>query len=124
MGEPAEEVVVDGFRYRRIDRIATRVSCWGMYDCHAFHKFHAETVDGVIAAWKDYCTNERDAKYGGPDGLCPVIVLEGDKELRRVGPMVHGLDDAKRLKEWRDACLADPDIPRLLASDSAGDGNG
>lgn len=108
-------VSIDGVRYQRLDRIATRVSCWSMYDAHLFKKVVATTVDGVIDEWRRICQHEKHEYYGAPDMLCPVIVMEGEKELRRVGVCVHGLSDTKNLAEWREQCLADADIVRLLA---------
>jgi hypothetical protein len=108
-------VTIDGLRYQRIDRIATRVSCWSMYDAHLFHKIIATSVNGVIEKWRQDCEELKGSHYGAPDMLCPVIVLEGKKELRRVGTAVHGLKDAANLEKWRAACLADAEIVRLLA---------
>jgi len=101
-------ITIDGIRYQRIDRIANRVSCWGMYDAHLFHRFEGLTPEEIAEKWKTH----KDPKYG-KTMLCPVIVLEGDKEIRRVGPAVHHEDG---LPKWLSACNADPDIPRLLAA--------
>lgn len=90
--------------------LAARLSLYGMYDCHNFDSLRGRTVDEVIERWRDM----EDKTM-----LCPVIVLDArDKELRRVGPMVFraydGTPNEKQLADWRAACLADPDIPRLL----------
>jgi hypothetical protein len=112
---------------------ANRVSIHGMYDCHLFHAVEGSTVAEVIGNWRLHNQQFQPAIVGGkevkdlgPSGLCQIIVLSGEKELRRVGPMVFsrgprlaGQCDEKALQEWRDAALADPDIPRLLAERAA-----
>lgn len=102
-----DEITIDGVRYKRIDRIADRVSTYGMYDCFLFHEFKGKSAEEIAQAWQAH----KDAELG-KTSLCPVIVLEGDKELRRVGQMVFRHAE---LQQWIDACNADPDIPRLLA---------
>ncbi len=108
-----DEITIDGIRYKRIDRIANRVSCYGMYDCHLFHKFEGGSAEEIAAKWQAH----KDPEIG-ETSLCPVIVLEDDKELRRVGKMVFR---PAELKQWIDACNADPDIPRLLAQRTGAD---
>lgn len=102
-----DQITIDGIRYKRIDRIANRVSCYGMYDCHLFHRFEGATPEEIATQWRAH----KDPELGDTL-LCPVLVLEGDKELRRVGKMAHC---EAELQQWIDACNADPDIPRLLA---------
>ncbi len=109
-------VTLDGVRYRRLDLVGTAVSCWWMYDCQAFHKLSGDTVADVVREWREICEREATDKYGGPDMLCPVIVMDGDRELRRVGKSVHGLKDKANLALWIAACESDADIPRLLAA--------
>lgn len=103
-------------RYQRMDRIANRLGAHLMYDCHLFRRANGSTVREVAADWQQ----ERDVPdecYGEPM-LCPVIVLDGTKELRRVGTMVHpgSEKEGEQLKRWIEECEADPDIPRLLAA--------
>jgi len=94
---------------------ANRVSIHGMYDAHLFQKVTGNSVDEIILNW---VLEEDDVQYG-PTSLCPAIVLCGKRELRRVGPMVHRRTDAAVLKQYREALLADPDIPRLLGLGTA-----
>jgi hypothetical protein len=101
-------------KYQRVDRIANRVSCWGMFDCHAFEKFEGPTIDAIFKAWKTFCRDVRGSKYGAPS-LCPVIVLEDQKEIRRVGKMID-IDRPQDFRQWLDPVRADPDIARILAS--------
>lgn len=109
--------------------VADRVAIHGMYDMHLFHPVEGATVDEVIANWRQHnatlhpaTVDGREVDDMGPSSLCPAIVLAGKKELRRVGSMVFQMGneraacDKAALKAWRDALLADPDIPRLLES--------
>lgn len=102
--------------------VALRVSIYGMYDCHAFQKIEAKSVDEVIAKWLEHNANMDDAY--GPTSLCHAIVLDGDRELRRVGKMVFPDEKTGAAKhpadieKYRQALLNDRDIPRLLAHPS------
>lgn len=113
-----EEITIDGVRYRRMDRMATRVSTHVMFDCHLFGELKARTVQGLVDEWRMFIKG--GAKYSeryGPAYLCPVSVMDGDKELRRVGTMVFpdsGECD-RELGKWLREVNADPDIARLLA---------
>ena len=129
------KVIIDGIEYVPRQNIAARVSihgmydchCFerftGMYDCHCFERFTGKTVDEVISNWQKHSEKDTLAYLGqdktpsniGVTVLCPAIVLDAnDKELRRVGEMVFERGDPSL---WRDALLADPDIPRLLAKE-------
>lgn len=115
-----DTINVDGIRYKRLDRIANRVSSYVMYDCHLFRELKGRTVDELIADWEQECANPDD-RYGAPC-LCPVIVMEDKQEIRRVGPMVfpanayrHPVKTAAELENFRKAMLGDPDVVRLLA---------
>ena len=113
-------VTLNGVEYRRIGPLATKISAHVMYDCHLFRRLNGTSVDELIADWRRECANP-DPNYGAPY-LCPVIVMDGDKELRRVGDMVFRegpsswpeTDDAVR--DWKIAVESDPDIPRLLSA--------
>jgi len=109
--------------------IADRVSISGMFDNHCFHKFNARSVDGLIFLWLAFNStpnymrhSEHDKPYdAGPVDLCPAIVISDDKEMRRVGEMVHidyktKLPDFNKLEEYRQELLNDPDISSLLAA--------
>ena len=118
------KVIIDGIEYVPRQNIAARVSihgmydchCFerftGMYDCHCFERFTGKTVDEDTLA---YLGQDKTPSNIGVTVLCPAIVLDAnDKELRRVGEMVFERGDPSL---WRDALLADPDIPRLLAKE-------
>jgi len=122
------EVIIDGVRYVSESPEASRVSIFGMYDCHAFERFTGSTVDEIIENWLEHSYKNESCKYGATD-LCPAIVLDkNDKEIRRVSKiMVYypayyirgnyrhirklNMDD---LEKYRNDLLNDPDIPRLL----------
>jgi hypothetical protein len=84
-----------------------------MFDCHLFDELKADTVRGLAEEWKRFQKggDEYSERYG-PAYLCPVTVMDGDKELRRVGKMVFREEE---LPEFIKALEADPDVPRLLA---------
>lgn len=116
-----DTISVDGVRYKRLDRIANRISSHVMYDCHLFRPLKGATVDELIIDWQLECATPED-RYGQPM-LCPVIVLEDDKEIRRVGKMVFPATDyrpqtkvGEDVKAFRHALLSDPDISRILAA--------
>lgn len=101
------------------------MSVHGIYDMHMFHRYEGATVDELVDNWIAHIANPIPAIVGGveyadigPTALCPAIVMCGDKELRRVGPMVHTRDRKPKPEDveiYKAALLADPDIPRLLA---------
>jgi len=125
------EVIIDGVKYIPEHALAARVSIHGMYDMHLFHEIKGKTVDEVIKNWKEHNKKKHPAVVGdrevddmGVSALCPAIVIDAnDKELRRVGSMVFCAYDGSRkprseedVEAYRAALLADPDIPKLLAS--------
>ncbi len=127
MSDIVESVVINGVEYAPKEPLAASASVHGMYDCHNFDSLKGKTVDEIIENWRN--SEDTLATYAGSDKvhnigrtmLCPVTVLDArGKELRRVGPMVFRSYDGKstpnedQLAKWRSACLADPDIPRLL----------
>lgn len=111
MSAPPDAITIDGVRYVRAP---LRVSTSVMYDCHLFRQLLGLTVDEIIADWLREC-REPDPQVGRPY-LCPAIVLQGDRELRRVGPMIFKADDAVGIEKWRSALLDDPDISAALAA--------
>lgn len=133
---PPDRITLNGVEYVRpgVEAAPDCVSIHGMYDMHLFHPIKGATVDEVIENWRQHNRELQPAMVGGhkvddlgPSNLCPAIVLRGDKELRRVGQMIFPRDtandragcDEDKLRAWRDALLADPDIPRLLRATAA-----
>ena len=114
------EITIDGVAYRRVAPVPDEVGTWVMFDNHTFHELTGRTVDALIAEWRG---------LAGEANLCPVTLRWGDKELRRVGPMVHDASiripgsverQAMLLAEWRVAVEADADIARLLKARGEG----
>lgn len=110
--------------------VAVRVSIHGMFDMHLFHGLEASTPEGIVEAWREHNnTRPHPATVGGHPVddmgalvLCSAIVIgPDDKELRRVGKMVHR-DEKASVAAWLKAVNDDPDIPRLLAAQAAKDG--
>ena len=58
-----ETMTIEGVRYKRLDRIANRVSTYAMYDCHLFRQLEGTTIDEVIADWQRECAAP-DARTG------------------------------------------------------------
>ena len=117
-------VVIDGVEYTKTGVMATRLGTHVMYDCHLFRSLKGTTVDALIEDWERECASP-DPHYGRPS-LCPVIVLDGKNELRRVGKMVFPASEYRPrekvisdVAEFRRALKADPDISRLLAQRAA-----
>jgi hypothetical protein len=96
---------------------ADRVSLWAMFDDHTFKRYSAKSVDDFIEKWRADLKNEDSA-------LCPVIVMAGAVEMRRIGKMVHpdwgkgAPRDESAVAEFREAVLADPDIARIMSQSS------
>ena len=92
--------------------VADSVSTWVMHDNHTFTRLSAQSVQGIVTEALRVHSEHKDCM------LCPVTVLRGKTELRRVGPPVHlySKDFAKDLSEWIAQVSADPDITRLLTA--------
>ncbi len=91
---------------------ADNVSAWLMHDNHTFTRLRGPTVADVVAEALMVHEQTKD------EMLCPVTVMSGKVELRRVGKSVHLYSKngewQKDLAEWLSAVIADPDISRLL----------
>lgn len=98
--------------------MADRASFWWMHDNHTFTKLVGTTIDEIVSQADSLA---KTSPYGQ---LCEVIVLSGDKELRRVGHNSNGRRFGggsvpqetwpAYLEDWIAAVMNDPDIPRLL----------
>lgn len=115
------EVIIDGIRYVPAEAIAVRISIFYMFDNHTFRqltrKGEVDTIEFILEQARAIALTEEG--YHG--GLCPACILDAnDKELRRIGPMIHantdGLQDPAK---WEKALRADPDAIRLLAKTSS-----
>ena len=91
---------------------ADNVGAWLMHDNHTFTRLRGPTVAGVVAEALMVHEQTKDGM------LCPISVMSGKVELRRVGKSVHLYSKnggwQKDLAEWLSAVIADPDISRLL----------
>lgn len=83
-----------------------------LHDNHTSTRLYGATLDEVLA--------HADAvESKNPDGmLCPVYLMRGDKEVRRVGRGAHSSCGKRRWiagkAAWRNAVEDDPDVMRLL----------
>jgi hypothetical protein len=111
------EITIDGIKYQRMDRVANRAATHLMFDCHAFDELKSNSIQGLVEEWQSLCMNEEYTRDYGKPYLCPVIIMDGDKELRRVGTMVFpdSRDCGEQLAKWIGQCKADPELERVLA---------
>lgn len=113
------DVIINDIRYKPAEDVPNKVSFRYMHDNHTFTKLYGTTLDEVLEA-ADAIETESS---GGM--LCPVTLLNKEKDLRRVGPCVHsrGIKDLKEhwnsgIDEWRKAVEADADVMRLLPTNT------
>jgi hypothetical protein len=109
------EVMIDGVRYVPATPRGNKVSIWYMHDNHCFSQLEGKTIKDIL---KEADRIEKESSYGA---LCPVIVLAGDKELRRVGPMVHSHGKDKKeweegKKRWKEVIEKDNEIMEIIGS--------
>lgn len=108
-------VIIDGVEYAPAKPIAQSVHFYFMYDCHLFSRLDGKTPRDIVAAAKKIQLEHKFASYGS---LCPAVVMGEEKEIRRVGPMIHsrrpGEWNEAGLEEWIAAIEADPDICRIM----------
>lgn len=119
------DVVIDGVRYVRDPSHATEVRFFFMHDNHTFTSLRGTTIDEVLA----YADRLESGEHGSYGMLCPVVVLNDAKEIRRVGPPAfsRGRADPKDYwnagkAKWRAAVEADPDVMRVLSSNASNQG--
>lgn len=86
--------------------VPDRVKFYGMFDNHTFVRFEG-AIETVLDQW-------REANTEASVALCPVLVMAGTIDLRRVGPLVDSPFDMGGLQRWLEAVYADTDIIRLM----------
>ena len=91
------------------------ISFWVMHDNHTFTEIEGKTLDNVISnIHKEY---QKDPWIS----VCPAILERGDKEIRRVGDVVHftwtGWNESM-IQKWRSTLEDDEDVRRLMQCDS------
>lgn len=108
--------------------LAERVVVSILFDSMQFAPLSGTTVQEIFDNWVAMNSKPIPAIVGGREvedmgqaDLCPLIVCCDDRELRRVGPMLHPdhrvrgkVRNQGDVKKWFEECLNDPDIPRLL----------
>ncbi len=105
-----------------MEQVPDRLSIYYMTDNHLFVPLKGNTLDDLLA--------HADAIAGKyPYGsLGPVIICEGDREIRRVGPMVHQCPSKPQEWEagkarWKGAIEQDKDAMSLLLRHSPREGD-
>ncbi len=107
------EVFIDGVLYVPDPCRVTRMALYYMYDNHIFEPLRG-TLEQILKTAKE--AESRD-HYGM---VCDVILLNGDREIRRVGGYVHGRGSKgvenfeTRLNAWSKEIVKDEAIRRLL----------
>lgn len=111
-----EELMAAGHRARATLEAGSLINHVKFYFMHDNFTFTCLTGNTV----KDIASNAKavQAHPGGSYGfLCPAIVMAGDKEVRRVGEMVHSESSGEwcaGLDDWIECVQADPDISRIM----------
>jgi len=91
-----------------------RISFYYMHDNHTFSKLKGRTLQQIA----DHCYAVREKSHYGM--LCPPILLQGDREIRRVGDPVHCPGPNKDpiwfdgINKWIKALEKDADVMRLV----------
>ena len=111
------EVMIDGVRYVRDPSYADGIKFYFMHDNHSFTKLKGDTLREILA----HADEIESGEWGSHGALCPAILMHGDKEVRRVGTMVHarGSKDPKDHWEqgkakWLKELFDDADVQRLM----------
>ena len=116
-----DTITVNGAKYVRV-KIPDRLSIHYMTDNHLFVPLKGNTLDDLLSH-----ADAVASKY--PYGsLGPVSICESDKEIRRVGTMVHQYPDKPQEWEegkakWKAAIQHDQDVMELLMHHSTREGD-
>lgn len=113
-----DRITINGISYIKEHPAPDCVKFYFMHDSFYFSRLKGSSLEEIAAT--------ASALSGTPAGawgsLCPAILMCGNKEVRRVGPMVHAecVDGSRRkwddgIQQWIKALSADQDIVRLLA---------
>lgn len=106
-------VVIDGVRYvpENQEPVPDRASFWYMHDNHTFSRLTG-TVEEIVAAAREW------AKKSPWGMLCPVTLLRGEKEIRRLKKCVHAQRELGDTTEWEAEVRSDADVMRILSENS------
>lgn len=112
-------VIIDGVRYVPDPEQVDGVRFYYMHDNQCFTRLYGVTLDEILSRADEV---EAESPHGM---LCPVLLLQGKKTIRRVGKAAHakGSKDPKDYwnagkAAWRESVEADADVMRLLASNA------
>jgi hypothetical protein len=111
-----DTITINGAKYARV-QVPDRLSIHYMTDNHLFVPLKGNTLDDLLAHVDVVAAKH---PYGS---LGPVIICEGDREIRRVGPMVHQYPGkhqewAEGKAKWKAAIEHDKDATSLLSRHS------
>lgn len=107
-GSP-HSVVINGVRYvpENSENVPDRASVWYMHDNHTFSRLGG----GVEAILREARRLGKESPYGM---LCPVMLLRGEKEIRRLKKCVHSRKELGDTSEWEAEVRGDADALRLI----------
>lgn len=113
-----DRITVNGIAYVREDQSPDCARFYFMHDGFYFTKLNGASLE-EIAAHASALAQTPEGSWGC---LCPVILMRGDKEIRRAGPIVHakGLDEPRKrwneeIQRWIEILSEDSDVTRLLS---------
>ena len=99
------EITVNGIKYKAVRH---KISVWYMKDNHTFIKIKEKSPEKVVEKVKEIVLKH---PYGM---LCPVILLNDEKELRRVGEPVHAGKELADASKWLSEVSKDEEIMRCF----------
>lgn len=105
-------ITIGGVRYvpEDLSTIPNKVSVWYMHDNHTFTRLGG----GLEAILRDAKRLGKESPYGL---LCPVILLHGERELRRLKESVSARKELCDTAAWEAEVRADPDALRLIEAE-------
>lgn len=113
-----DRITINGIAYVKEQQPPDCVKFYFMHDGFRFSRLKGNSLQ-EIAIEASYIACKPEGAWGA---LCPVILMRGKEEIRRVGPMVHarGVGESmhgwnEEVSRWIEVVSADQDVMRLLA---------
>lgn len=113
-----DRITINGISYVKEHQPPDDARFYYMHDGFVLTRLRGASLEDIAAQATEIARSPRGA-WGS---LCPVILVRGNTEVRRVGPMVHakGCDELnhkwdQETQKWIQALKSDPDVMRLVA---------
>jgi len=110
-----------------VNKYPVKVSFWGMYDMHLFHKYEPRSVSNLIEQWRVHNSTPSPAIVGGrevddlgPTTLFLPTVVYSDGSERKLGGLpfecssLNQRSSEKAIQKFCDAVRADDEIMSFL----------